>query len=169
MRRSCLYCRISLFIFNNCCSHLSLVNIFEEPWLKEARTLLTGSSVNDLGHPLGLSTQSTDIWRVWCAFCCHEMALRYFSMLFSSPLRGLCPQSFPSFFSQRARALICARTRVFACLANCVPAVLARVRLHTWLFRSLLWNKLHCGWGAKWLISGTQIKIQLLQFEASQE
>lgn len=37
----------------------------------------------------------------------------------------------------------------------------------TCLFCSLLWNKLRSGWGAKWLISGTQIKIQLLQFEAT--
>lgn len=63
---------------------------------------------------------------------------------------------------------------MWACLSTCVPCVCAVnsvncVCVPTCLFRSLLWNKLHSGWGAKWLISGTQIKIQLQQFEATQE
>lgn len=69
----------------------------------------------------------------------------------------LCP-AFPVYFS-------CAPLCTLARLSVCCSSLCKR----TCLFRSLLWNKLHSGWGAKWLISGTQIKIQLLQFEATQE
>lgn len=72
------------------------------------------------------------------------------------------------------RHSLCTCVTLHACLPACVwvsgdCVYSVRACVCTSLFRSLLWNKLHSGWGAKWLISGTQIKIQLLQFEATQE
>lgn len=68
---------------------------------------------------------------------------------------------------------VCMHAWAYVCVCVCVPVncvyCVYCMCVHTCLFRSLLWNKLHSGWGAKWLISGTQIKIQLLQFEATQE
>lgn len=95
-----------------------------------------------------------------------------------------CPPSllfFSLFFSHFFFAsVMCPPFSLHVCYFACLPACLrlglrwlrvqcACVCVCTSLFRSLLWNKLHSGWGAKWLISGTQIKIQLLQFEATQE
>lgn len=106
----------------------------------------------------------------------HEMELRYSPISRIRLLRFTESFLYLSFFPPLSsvqlsqRLIVCVSLR--ACISVCVSVnwvYCMRVCVRTCLFRSLLWNKLHSGWGAKWLISGTQIKIQLLQFEATQE